>query len=77
MSVLSITTQGSSPTKVELAVIVANALGEVDVAGDELAAGVAELGAEDGDTLVALEGEGDVLGATGKVVGTPLKGSCT
>jgi len=38
----------------------------------EIALGVAELGAEDGNA-VTLEGEGDVLGAPGKLAGTPLK----
>lgn len=73
MSVLSTTNQGREPTKAEVAVVVANALGEVDVAVDELALHVAEAGAEDGDAVVALEGEGDLLGAPGEVAGTPLK----
>lgn len=66
-------TQRREPTKAEVAVVVANALGEVDVAVDELALDVAEAGAEDGDAVVALEGEGDLLGAPGEVTGTPLK----
>lgn len=73
MSVLSTTNQGREPTKAEVAVVVADALGEVDVAVDELALHVAEAGAEDGDAVVALEREGDLLGAPGEVTGTPLK----
>lgn len=45
----------------ELAVVVAEALGEIDVGVMSLALAVAQAGAEDGEVVVAFEGEVDVF----------------
>ena len=61
-------------TKIELAVVVANTLGEVDVATDKIPLRVAELGAEDGHPIT-LERESNVLGGASKFTGAPLEGA--
>lgn len=49
-------------TEVELAVVVGDALGEVDIAGLAVALLVEEGGAENRDGTITLDGEVDVLG---------------
>lgn len=58
-------------TEVELAVVVGDALGEVDIAGLAVALLVEESGAEDGDGTIALDGEVDVLGGVGEAGAVP------
>lgn len=54
-------------TKDKVTAVVADALGEVDVGIDGVAVGGVELGAEDGDVVVALDAELDVLSRVGEV----------
>jgi hypothetical protein len=53
--------RGMSPTVDEVAVVVSNALAQVDVMGLAVAIGVEEAGAEDRDVAVTFEGKLDVL----------------
>ncbi len=61
--------------KLEAAIAVSNALGEIDVPVTAVAVNILESGAEDGNPVVALEGKADVLGALGEVDPTPLEGA--
>jgi hypothetical protein len=54
-------------TKDEVAVVVADALGEVEVGVNRVAIDRVELGAEDGDVVVALDAELDVLSGAREV----------
>jgi hypothetical protein len=58
-------------TEVELAVVVGDALGEVDIAGLAVALLVEEGGAENRDGTIALDGEVDVLGGAGEAGALP------
>jgi hypothetical protein len=49
-------------TEVEVAVVVGDALGEVDIAGLAVTVLVEESSTEDGDGTITLDGEVDVLG---------------
>jgi len=60
-------------TKDKVAVVVAEALGQVDVGRVGRAVGLVERGAQDGDAVAALDGEGDFLGRVGEALGSPLE----
>jgi hypothetical protein len=60
-------------TVVELAVVVGDALGQVEVTLLVVALLVAERGTEDGDGTVALDGEVDVLSGAGEVLAVPVE----
>lgn len=61
----------SAHTEDKAAVVVADALREVDVALDSVALGVVEHSAQDWHVLVALDREVDVLGAVREVLASP------
>lgn len=63
-------------TEVEVAILVADALIQVDVAVLGVAVCVHQGSAEDGDVAFALNGEGDVLGRVGEVDAVPGKVAC-
>lgn len=59
--------------ELELAAVVGDALGKVDVMPVDIAVHVGETGTENGNVLVTLQLEGDTLGAGGEVTTLPLK----
>lgn len=65
-----------SLTVVKVAVVVGDALGQVEVTLLVVALLVAERGTEDRDGAVALDGEVDVLSGAGKVLAVPVEVAC-
>lgn len=63
-------------TKQELSIHVRDALRQVDITRHCIPIDIQEPGAQDGNALITLEGEGDFLGALGEVYSIPLEASC-
>jgi len=60
-------------TVVEVAIVVDNALAQVDVTSLRVAISVEEGGTEDGDVAISLKCELDVLGRVGKALSIPVE----
>ena len=60
-----------SLVELEVAIVVGDALSKVDVAGLPVALGVEELGAEDGNGAITLDGEVGVLAGVREVLAVP------
>jgi len=58
---------------VKVAIVVDDALAQVDVASLGVAISVEEGGAEDGDVAISLKRELDVLGRVGKALAVPVE----
>ena len=61
----------------EVAVVVDDALAQVDVASLGVAISVKEGGTEDGDVAISLKRELDVLGRVGKALAIPVEVTCS
>lgn len=59
--------------ELEDTVDVVDVLREVDIGANELSTAIVELGPEDGDLAIALNGEVNVLGVLGEVGTVPLE----
>lgn len=51
-------------------------LGQVDIGIKLLALGVGELGSQNGNIVLALDGEADLFGAASEVVAAPQEATC-
>ena len=68
---------GRSRTVVEVTIVVADALAQVEITGLAVALGVVEAGAEDRDVAVTLKGELDVLCCVAEVLAVPSEVALT
>lgn len=59
--------------ELEDTVDILDVLSEVDIGANELSIAVVELGPEDGDLAITLDGKVNVLGALGEVLAVPLE----